>query len=65
MTRHDYEQHGLEYYESKRVSKNDDGAKKTSMQPESGVNNVILQLPMNSWLVALSHSVLGFPSFFR
>ncbi len=36
MTRNDYEQHGLEYCESKRESK-DDRAKKTGVQPESGV----------------------------
>ncbi len=37
MTRNDYEQHGLEYYESKRERKENDGAKKISVQPESGV----------------------------
>ncbi len=37
MTRNDYEQHGLEYYESKKESKDDDGAKTINVQPESGV----------------------------
>ena len=37
MTRNDYEQNGLEYYESKRERKDDNGAKKISVQPESGV----------------------------
>lgn len=37
MTRNEYEQHGLEYYASKMESKDDDGAKEISVQPESGV----------------------------
>ena len=45
MTRNDHEQHGLEYYESKRESK-DDRAKTISVQPESGVKDCDTQLPM-------------------
>ena len=47
MTRNDYEQYGLVYYESKHESKDDDGAKKINVQPESEVKNVILELLMN------------------
>ena len=35
MARNDYEWHGLDYYASKRESK-DDGAKEISMQPNEG-----------------------------
>ena len=41
MTRNDHEQHGLEYFESKRESKDDDEAKKISVQPESGVKKCV------------------------
>ncbi len=47
MTKKDCERHGLDYSASKRENKDDDGAKEISVQPEFGVKNVILQLPMN------------------
>ncbi len=37
MTKNDYERHGLDYYASKRVSKDNDGAKEISVQLESDV----------------------------
>ncbi len=37
MTRNEYEQHDLEYYASKRESKDDDCAKENSVQHESVV----------------------------
>ncbi len=40
MTRSEYEQHGLEYYESKKEIKHNDEAKKISLQPESGVKKI-------------------------
>ncbi len=36
MTRNDYEQHGLEYFEARRESKGDDRAQKISVQPDLG-----------------------------
>mgnify|MGYP006164137921 FL=1 len=37
MTENDYARHCLDYYASKQESMGDDGAKKISVQPESGV----------------------------
>ncbi len=37
MTENDYARHCLDYYASKRESMGDDGGKKISVRPESGV----------------------------